>query len=156
MEGPVTLRAPHTLVEAIGKEVGVSPWVRIDQAMIAKFADLTDDHFYIHLDAERAKRESPFGGTIAHGFLTLSMLASMAYQAVPYVEGTRSMVNYGFDRLRFVAPVPSGSRVRGRFTLADFEFTPGDRWRSRYDVVVEIEGGDKPAIVAQWLHAGFF
>jgi acyl dehydratase len=139
----------------IGTEFGVSEWMLIDQAMINQFAKLTQDEYFIHTDPERAARETPHGGSIAHGFLTLSLLAQMGYQVCPLVEGTLSGVNYGFNRLRFVSAVRSGSRVRGRFRLKDFEVQPGKRWTATWDVSVEIEGGDKPAIVAEWLGAGF-
>ncbi len=145
---------PAQMRERVGTEFGTSNWMLLDQARISAFADLTDDRYFIHIDPERAARETPHGGTIAHGFLTLSMLAQMGYQVCPFVEGTKSGVNYGFNRLRFVAPVRSGSRVRGRFRLKDFEIKP-DRWTATWDVAIEIEGGDKPAIVAEWLNAGF-
>jgi acyl dehydratase len=138
----------------VGTEVGVSEWFVIDQRMIDTFADLTQDHYFIHVDPARAAA-TPFGGTIAHGFLTLSMLAAMAYQACPGVEGTRTQVNYGFNRLRFVAPVPSGSRIRGRFVLKRFAVQPSGRWQAVYDVKVEIEGAPRPALVAEWIGAGF-
>jgi acyl dehydratase len=139
---------------AVGTEMGVSDWTRIDQPMVDAFAKLTGDTYFIHTDPERAKREAPYGGTIAHGFLTLSLLANMAYQATPAVQGTKTGVNYGFNRLRFVAPVPTGSRVRGHFVLKAFDLQP-TRWQTTYEVTVEIEGGSKPALVAEWLGAGF-
>jgi acyl dehydratase len=139
---------------AVGTEMGVSDWTRIDQPMVDAFAKLTGDTYFIHTDPERAKREAPYGGTIAHGFLTLSLLANMAYQATPAVQGTKTGVNYGFNRLRFVAPVPTGSRVRGHFVLKAFDVQP-TRWQTTYEVTVEIEGGSKPALVAEWLGAGF-
>ncbi len=156
MKGPVHTRHPDQLVAAIGSEIGASEWVRIDQPMVDSFAKLTGDEYFIHVDPERARAETQFGGTIAHGFLTMSLLANMAYQVVPFVEGTRNMVNYGFNRLRFVAAVPVGARVRGRFVLKDFSYKPGDRWQSVYETTVEIEGQSKPAIAAEWLNAGFF
>lgn len=158
MDGPNTksMATPAQMHERIGSDFGTSEWMLLDQAKVSAFADLTDDRYFIHTDPERAKRETPYGGTIAHGFLTLSMLAQMAYQVCPAVEGTKSGVNYGFNRLRFVAPVPTGSRVRGRFRLKDFETRPGERWQATWDVSVEVEGGTKPAIAAEWLNAGFF
>jgi acyl dehydratase len=141
--------------ERIGGDFGSSAWMLIDQPMINSFAKLTHDEYFIHVNPERAARETPHGGTIAHGFLTLSLLAQMGYQVCPLVEGTKSGVNYGFNRLRFVAPVPTGSRVRGHFRLKDFEVQPGKRWTATWDVSIEIEGADKPAIVAEWLNAGF-
>jgi len=141
--------------ERVGADFGTSDWMTIDQPMIDAFARLTFDEYFIHLDPERAARETPHGGTIAHGFLTLSLLSQMAYQVCPRVEGTKSGVNYGFNRLRFVAPVRSGSRVRGHFRLKDFDLQPGTRWTATWDVSIEIEGSDKPAIIAEWLTIGF-
>ena len=138
----------------IGSDFGHSDWMLLDQPRISAFADLTDDRYFIHTDPARAARETPYGGTIAHGFLTLSLLAQMGYQVCPAIEGTKSGVNYGFNRLRFVAPVRAGSQVRGRFRLKDFELK-ADRWNATWDVTIEIEGGDRPAIVAEWLNAGF-
>ena len=152
------MREFETLAEMkglIGQEVAVSDWQVVTQERIDKFAEATGDFQWIHVDPERSAK-GPFGTTIAHGFLTLSMLAQMAYQVCPAVEGTKSGVNYGFNRLRFVAPVPTGSRVRGRFRLKDFEIRPAERWQATWDVSVEVEGGTKPAIAAEWLNAGFF
>ena len=139
----------------VGADFGVTDWMLIDQPMVNTFAKLTQDEYFIHVDPERAARETPYGGTIVHGFFTLSMLAQMGYQACPAVEGTKSGVNYGFNRLRFVSPVKTGSRVRGHFKLKSFEVDPGKRWTAAWDVSVEIEGEGKPAIVAEWLNAGF-
>ena len=133
-----------------GEEVGVSGWVRITQADIDAFADLTDDHQYIHVDPERAA-SGPFGGTVAHGFLTLSQLARFGYEARPRLKGMRMSVNYGFDRVRFVAPVPSGARLRGRFRLARVEDSGPSEVTFHWDVTVEIEGEERPAIVADWI-----
>lgn len=138
----------------VGQEFGVSEWMTIDQPMIDQFAKLTHDEYFIHVDPVRAARETPHGGTIAHGFLTLSLLAQMGYQVCPMVAGTTSGVNYGFNKLRFVAPVRSGKRVRGSFRLKHFDVQPG-RWTATWDVTIDIEGGGKPAIVAEWLGAGF-
>lgn len=154
-EGPVRRAGIAQMRALVGEEVGVSPWVLVDQAMIDAYANLTGDRFFIHVDPERARREAPHGGTIAHGFLTMSLLPHMTYQVCPFVEGTTSMLNYGMNRLRFVAPVPTGSRVRGRFTLASFEVEDGKRWRATWNVSVELEGRDKPALVAEWLSLGF-
>lgn len=154
MEGPVRTIAADDLAARAGTEVGVSDWIALDQPAIDAFATLTGDRYFIHVDPQRAAA-TPFGGTIAHGFLTLSLLSRMAYQAVPSVEGTRQAVNYGFDRLRFVSPVPAGARVRGRFALHAFERREPGRWQATWDVTVEIEGGERPAIVARWLTAGW-
>jgi len=154
MEGPLRTISIDDLSARVGSELGISEWFRIDQAMIDAFADLTQDRYFIHIDPARAAA-TQFGGTIAHGFLTLSMLSAMAYQACPAVEGTKTQVNYGFNRLRFVAPVPTGSRIRGHFMLKSFDVQPSRRWQVIYDVSVEIEGQPKPALVAEWIGAGF-
>ena len=154
MEGPVSMMSPAALSARVGSVLGTSRWIRIDQGMVDLFADLTRDRYFIHVDPQRAA-STRFGGTIAHGFLTLSMLSTMAYEACPGVEGTKTAVNYGFNRLRFVAPVPTGSNIRGRFVLKSFDIQPAGRWQSIYDVTVEIEGEAKPALVAEWIAAGF-
>ena len=133
-----------------GTEVGVSSWLTVDQARIEEFADATDDHQFIHVDPDAASK-TPFGGTIAHGFLTLSLLSRMAADAMLIPEGVKMAVNYGFDRVRFLAPVRSGRRVRGRFTLDSFEEKAPGQWLLRHTVTVEIEGEDKPALTAAWL-----
>lgn len=138
----------------IGAEIGVSPWIHVDQARIDAFADVTQDHQFIHIDPERARR-TPLGGTIAHGFLTLSLCSAMSYDALEPLEGFVMGFNYGFDRLRFIAPVRAGSNIRGRFKLlaadpkgSDAE---GERWLLKYEITVEIEGSGKPALIAEWL-----
>jgi acyl dehydratase len=114
------------------------------------FADCTEDWQFIHVDPEAAKA-TPFGSTIAHGFLTLSMLSAIAYDALPRISGLAMGVNYGFEKVRFVAPVRAGRRIRGRFRLQDLIQRSPREWQSRKAVVVEIEGEDKPALVADWL-----
>src|SRR6476469_6729976 len=133
-----------------GTEVGVSSWLSIDQARIDEFADATDDHQFIHVDPEAAAK-TQFGSTIAHGFLTLSLLSRMAADAMLVPEGVKLAVNYGFDRVRFLAPVKSGKRVRGRFTLDSIEEKAPGQWLLRHTVTVEIEGEQKPALTAVWL-----
>jgi acyl dehydratase len=133
----------------VGQEMGVSEWTTITQDQIDTFADCTDDHQYIHVDPQAAAK-TPFGGTIAHGFLTLAMLSAMAYQ-MPSIEGTAMAVNYGFNKLRFVSPVRSGARIRGRFVLKAFEEIRPGEIQTTMTVSVEIEGQDKPALVADWL-----
>ncbi len=134
-----------------GEELGVSRWFTIDQPLINAFADLTEDHQFIHTDPARAA-ETPFGTTIAHGFLTLSMLSAMAYDAQPEVEGQTIGINYGFDRIRFLSPVPAGARIRARFTLAALtEKRPGDVMIT-WEVTMEAEGTAKPVVVARWLN----
>jgi acyl dehydratase len=155
MEGPTRTLSAQALPALVGQEIGLSDWIVIDQPTVDAFATLTRDTYFIHVDPVRAAKETPFGGTIAHGFLTLSMMSCMAYQVCPAIEGTRTGVNYGFNRLRFVAPVRTGARVRGRFVLKDFELRP-DRWQAVHTVTVEIEGESRPAIVAEWVTAGLF
>ena len=135
----------------VGREIGVTDWLAVEQARIDQFADATDDHQYIHVDAERAAR-TPFGGTIAHGFLTLSLLSALASRGGGIkLENTVMGINYGLDRVRFVNPVRSGQRIRARFTLAGAEEKSPGRFLLRYAVTVEIEGEEKPALVADWL-----
>lgn len=134
----------------VGQEIGVSPWITVDQQAIDTFADVTGDHQFIHVDPERAAA-TPFGGTIAHGFLTLSLLSQMAGHVMLSPPGLKMAANYGFDTVRFLAPVRAGSRVRGRFALkAAEEKRPGE-WRFVHTVTVEIEGGNKPALSADWI-----
>jgi len=141
------------LVARIGETIGTSEWHLLDQSRINAFADCTEDHQYIHIDPERAKA-TPFGGTIAHGFLTLSMLAAMMETASPSFD-VKMTVNYGFDKVRFLTPVPSGKRVRGHFKLLEMtEKRPG-QWQQKVEVTVEIEGGDKPALIAEWVFMHF-
>jgi acyl dehydratase len=133
---------------AVGTSLGVSDWVTVDQSRIDQFADATDDHQWIHVDEERAKA-GPFGTTIAHGFLTLSLLPVLVGQVFS-VEGTKMGVNYGLNRVRFTAPVPVGSKVRAAVELADVsDVTGGVQVTTK--VTVEIEGSERPAVVAEWL-----
>ncbi|WP_407160077.1 MaoC family dehydratase [Bradyrhizobium sp. STM 3557] len=144
---PISLESYQALV---GQEIGVSSWHVVDQKRIDAYADVIEDHQFIHVDPERAKA-TPFGTTIAHGFLTMSLLSVMSYEVMPAIEGTAMGVNYGFDRLRFMSPVKSGQRVRGRFTLAKAELRRPKELQSVTHVSVEIEGEPKPALVAHWL-----
>jgi acyl dehydratase len=134
----------------VGQEIGVSSWLLVDQQRIDAFAEATEDRQFIHTDPAAAA-QTPFGGTIAHGFLTLSLLSRMAAEAMLVPEGIKMAVNYGLDRVRFLAPVKSGKRVRGRFTLDSVEEKAPGQWLLRHTVSVEIEGEDKPALTAQWL-----
>ncbi|HUP67483.1 MAG TPA: MaoC family dehydratase [Sphingomicrobium sp.] len=134
----------------IGQEVGLSSWTAVDQPRIDAFADATDDRQFIHIDPEAAAR-TPFGGTIAHGFLSLSLLSRMGAEAMTLPEGVKFVVNYGFDRVRFLAPVRAGSRLRGRFTLDSLEEKAPGQVLMRHAVTVEIEGQEKPALTAMWL-----
>ena len=134
----------------VGTEIGLSSWLTVDQPRIDAFAEATEDRQFIHIDPEAAA-QTPFGGTIAHGFLTLSLLSRMAADAMLIPEGVKMAVNYGLDRVRFLAPVRSGSRVRGRFTLDSIEEKAPGQLLMRHVVTVEIEGEDKPALSAIWL-----
>ncbi len=132
-----------------------SRWFPITQERIDAFATATEDTYFIHTDPERAKAETPWGGTIAHGFLTASLLSAMAYDAVPRVAEAKHGVNYGFDRLRFVSPVPVGSNVRGRFRLDKLDRSKPGEVTLRWTVTVEIEGAERPALAAEWLTRQF-
>ena len=150
---PVSLEAYQKMV---GREIGVSSWHVVDQTRIDSYADVIEDHQFIHVDPERAKKETAFGTTIAHGFLTMSLLSIMSYEVMPVISGTTMGVNYGFDKLRFISPVRSGSRVRGRFTLAEATLRKPTELLSRTNVAVEIEGEAKPALVADWIGLIYF
>lgn len=138
------------LKERIDSELGTSDWFTIDQALIDAFADVTQDHQYIHVDVERAK-STPFGGTIAHGLLTLSMIVHLCFDFVPKLPGTRVLLNYGFNRVRFPSPVRSGQRVRAKGRLASVDDKAPNQYLMVLDVTIEIEGQSKPAVVAEWL-----
>ncbi|ASY58247.1 MULTISPECIES: MaoC family dehydratase [Sinorhizobium] len=134
----------------IGKEIGVSDWITVSQKTIDNFAEATGDFQFIHTDPERAAAETPFGGTIAHGFLSLSLLSAMNYNCLPKIREQTMGINYGFDKVRFMAPVKSGARVRGRFSMADARFRGAGMLMITYDATVEIEGERKPALTAVW------
>ena len=138
---------PADMKAHVGEKIGSSDWMTVDQAMIDKFADATGDHQWIHVDVDRAKREMPGGTTIAHGFLTLSLLAGLAHQTHDIRKRSRG-INYGSDRVRFTAPVPAGSRVRLHQTLTKVEDIKGGV-RMTFDSQMEIEGQDRPALVAE-------
>jgi acyl dehydratase len=151
MEGPIHSTTLDALAARVGSEIGASAWQTIDQSMIDTFARVTGDQHFIHVDPARAAQVLPSGGTIAHGFFTLSLLSNMAYQVCPTIEGVRFPLNYGFNRVRFVAPVPVGSRVRGRFVLKAVDVIDAQQRQIVYDASVEIDGAPKPALVAEWL-----
>jgi acyl dehydratase len=135
----------------VGQNTGTSDWVLVDQEMINKFADATGDHQFIHVDVEKAKA-TPFGQTIAHGFLTLSLMPILAAKAdLPRLDNVKMGVNYGSDKLRFLAPVKSGKRVRAHFKLLGLEEKRPGQWQSIQEVSVEIEGEDKPALICEWI-----
>lgn len=133
---------------AVGAEIGASEWIEITQDRINKFAEATCDEQWIHVDQDRAKQELPEGKTIAHGLLSLS-LAPMFIRSVLGLKGLKNTLNYGADRIRYLAPVPAGSRLRGRTTIAEVEELPPDGLRVNYHLVIEIEGGERPACVAE-------
>jgi acyl dehydratase len=139
----------------VGQEIGVSPWHEITQQQIDQFAEVSGDHQWIHIDQERAARESPYGTTIAHGFLTVALLSQLINEAVIVDGDFKLRVNYGFNRLRFTGAVPSGAKIRGRFTLQSIKDVEGGveiTWLS----TVEVEGRDKPALVAEWLGRTYY
>ena len=133
----------------VGRDVATSGWLEVTQDRINAFANATGDHQWIHVDGQRARAETPFGGTIAHGFLTLSLLSALMRDAVT-VEGPVMTLNYGLNRVRFVSPVPSGSRIRARVALAGLD-DKGDSIQATWSVTIERDGADKPAVVAEWI-----
>lgn len=133
-----------------GSEIGVSDWILIDQDRINQFAAVTEDHQFIHVDPEAAKK-TPFRTTVAHGFLTLSLLSRMAEGVMLHPATMRMAVNYGFDKVRFMAPVKSGKNIRGHFKLLSAEEKRPGQWQITYEVTVEIEGEEKPALIADWI-----
>lgn len=148
---PVTSATLASLRSKVGEELGESGWHVIDQSRIDAFADTTEDGQFIHVDAQRAREETPFGGTIAHGFLCLSMLSRLSYEALAPLQGQVMSMNYGFNQIRFLSTVPSGARIRGRFALQHLDEQAQQRVRLTYGVTIEIEGQERPALVAQWI-----
>ena len=144
-----------TISEFIGKEIGVSEWVTVDQEMINAFADATGDHQWIHVDIEKCKAESPLSTTIAHGYLTLSLVPMLSAQIGTMPSGLKHVFNYGSDKIRFLNPVPSGSNVRMRATLLDVSQKGEGRYLLKTQATIEIEGADKPAMIAETLAMAF-
>lgn len=140
----------------LGTEVGVSNWITVDQKMIDDFAKTTHDEQWIHIDPERAARETPFGGTIAHGFLTLSLASRFAYDCFDMLPGQVMGINYGMNKMRFLMPVKAGARVRGRFTLTGAEARDATSMIRTNTLTIEIEGEETPAVVAEWLALSIF
>ena len=141
------------LAGRIGEELGVSSWYLLNQERVNAYAKIIEDEQFIHIDPERSRDETPFDGTIVHGFLTMSLLSAMAYEVMPFMTGDEGMsINYGFNKLRFISPVLVGSRVRGRFTLLSFDQSKSDYSDIILTATVEIEGQSKPAIVAEWIN----
>jgi len=146
----LVIETPRSLKDWVGREIGVSDWFAVSQERIQQFANATEDRQWIHLDAERAQRESPYGATIAHGFLTLSLLSHLLKQAVRIESGSRMSVNYGLNRVRFPAPVRAGSKVRGRFALLSVKELPS-ALEAVFEATIEVEGLEKPCCVAEWV-----
>jgi len=146
----LTLTSLDELKDHVGSEIGVSEWMTIAQERIQQFADATGDHQWIHVDVERARRESPFKTTIAHGFLTLSLLPQFVPQVLQIKGGVRMGINYGLNRLRFVSPVRSSTKIRARFTLQALKELP-ECVEAVYAVTVEAENAQKPICVAEWV-----
>ena len=149
MSAPVTVDLQGNVDALVGTEVAVSEWLCVAQSTVGEFADATGDHQWIHIDPERAARETPFGGTIAHGLLTLSLLPRL-FQSTIALEPRRMGINVGFNRVRFTSPVCVGTRIRARFTLQSAEKIAGGL-QFVWKVTVESEGNDKPACVAEWV-----
>jgi len=147
----MTKITPQDMLAKIGEHIGSSEWILVDQDMINKFADATGDHQFIHINVEAAKL-TPFGGTIAHGFLTLSLLPRMMAESdCPRIEGVKMGVNYGGNKVRFLSPVRSGKRVRGHFKLVELEEKRPGQWQQTVEFTAEIEGEEKPAVIAEWI-----
>jgi acyl dehydratase len=146
----LTVETPQDLKQHVGKELGPTDWLTVDQGMIDKFAEATGDHQWIHVDVERAKREMPGGKTIAHGYLTLSLLPRLAPQLVKVTKRSRG-VNYGSNKVRFITPVPAGARVRLKQTIKSVEPVEGNGVRITSEMVIEVEGQPRPAMVAETL-----
>ncbi|MBK9708123.1 MAG: MaoC family dehydratase [Acidobacteria bacterium] len=140
----------ENLRDMVGKEVGIGDWFEVSQERINKFADATGDHQWIHIDVERAKVESPYKTTIAHGFLTLSLMSDLVSQTVSFRKPAKMGINYGLNKVRFTDAVPAGSRIRTRVTLNNLEDIPGG-FQLTWGVTVEREGSEKPCLVAEWL-----
>ncbi|MGB0035773.1 MAG: MaoC family dehydratase [Candidatus Acidiferrales bacterium] len=147
---PLEVDTPQSLKDFVGQEIGVTDWLTISQERIQQFAEATEDRQWIHVDRERAQRESPFGATIAHGFLTLSLLSHFMKQALQIRGGVRMAINYGSNRVRFPAPVRAGSNIRARVTLQSLKELP-DAIEAAFSVTVEVQGGEKPCCVADWI-----
>ena len=146
----LSLETPDALKEYVGKEIGTSEWLLVTQERINQFAGATEDRQWIHLDQERAKWESPYKGTIAHGFLTLSLISRLSKDVIRIGSGTRLTINYGLNRVRFPAPVREGAKIRGRFSLLSFRDL-GKAREAVFSCTVECEGNDKPCCVAEWI-----
>jgi len=147
---PAKIASIDSLKDSIGREIAVSDWIVVTQERIAEFAEATGDRQWIHLDRERSEKESPYGTTIAHGFLTLSLVSFLMQNAIQFEQAGRRAINYGLNRVRFPSALRAGSRIRGRFALAAFKDL-GDAIELVLSVTVECEGSDKPACIAEWV-----
>ncbi|HEX3585633.1 MAG TPA: MaoC family dehydratase [Candidatus Angelobacter sp.] len=145
------LDSPDSLKDLVGQEIAVTDWFNVTQERIQQFADTTLDHQWIHVDVERARRESPFKAPIAHGFLTLSLLPHFMHEALQIKQGVRLGVNYGLNRVRFVSPVRAGSNIRARITLQSQKEVPPNGVEAVFNATVEVEGSEKPCCVAEWV-----
>ena len=145
------LDSPDSLKDLVGQEIAVTDWFNVTQERIQQFADATLDHQWIHVDVERARRESPFKAPIAHGFLTLSLLPHFMHEALQIKQGVRLGLNYGLNRVRFVSPVREGSNIRARITLQSLKDVPPDGVEVVFNATVELEGNEKPCCVAEWV-----
>ena len=142
----------RTVSDFVGKELGVSNWVQVEQPRIDQFAECTGDHQWIHVDPKRASAESPYGGTIAHGFLTLSLIPMLGAKTdAPKIEGVKMGVNYGCNKIRFLSPVRSGKRVRSHIKLLELDEKRPGQWQQTNEISIEIEGEEKPALIAEWI-----
>ena len=139
------------LQEMVGKELGVSNWIKINQNRINSFAKCTEDYQFIHLDEEKTKDQTSFGGTIAHGFLCLSLLSKFANESTFNFENKKIIINYGFNKIRFINPVRVGKKIRAKFFLLELSLRKHDQVLIKYEVTIEIEGEEKPAVFAEWL-----
>ncbi|HXA86565.1 MAG TPA: MaoC family dehydratase [Candidatus Dormibacteraeota bacterium] len=145
------LDSPDALKDLVGQEIAITDWFNVTQERIQQFADATLDHQWIHVDVERARRESPFKTPIAHGFLTLSLLPHFMHEALEIKQGIRLGVNYGLNRVRFVSPVRAGSNIRARVALQSLKDVPPKGMEAVFNATVEVEGGEKPCCVAEWV-----
>ncbi|GGE02462.1 hypothetical protein GCM10011515_22650 [Tsuneonella deserti] len=142
---------PQEVKAKVGQQIGTSEWVEMSQERINMFAEATGDHQFIHIDPDKAKL-TPFGGTIAHGFLTLSMIPYLSANSdLPKVDGVKMGVNYGGNKTRFISPVRSGKRIRGHWKLLELEEKRPGQWQQTHEITIEIEGEDKPALITEWI-----
>jgi acyl dehydratase len=152
---PLVVENPHSLARFVGREIATTEWFSVTQDRIRQFAETTEDRQWIHVDRERAQRDSPYGTTISHGFLTLSLLSHFMQQAIQITSGVRMGVNYGLNRVRFPSPVPANSKIRGRFTLQAFKDI-ADGVEATFSTVIEGEDSKKPCCVAEWVIRYYF